>query len=67
MAVPLTPDFYRYEWHSLAATRLEGEFVVAAWPDGSELRCFSWWLAEQRDVEPISREGLLDPSELIPA
>ena len=30
MAGPLTPDFYRYEWHPLSGVRLDGEFVVAA-------------------------------------
>ena len=64
MAGPLTPDFYRYEWHSLSGVRLEGEFVVAEWADGAELRCFRWWLAEQRDFELSSREGLLEPGDL---
>ena len=64
MAGPLTPDFYRYEWHPLSGVRLDGEFVVAAWADGAELRCYRWWLAEQREFEPSSREGLLDPGEL---
>ncbi|MCY3578353.1 MAG: TauD/TfdA family dioxygenase [bacterium] len=64
MAGPLTPDFYRYEWHPLSGVRLDGEFVVAEWADGAELRCYRWWLAEQREFEPSSREGLLDPGEL---
>ena len=64
MAGPLTPDFYRYEWHSLSGVRLDGEFVVAEWADGAELRCFRWWLAEQRDYEISSREGLLEPRDL---
>ena len=64
MAGPLTPDFYRYEWHSLSGVRLDGEFVTAEWPDGAELPCFSWWLAEQRDYEASSREGLLEPCDL---
>ncbi|WP_420639558.1 TauD/TfdA family dioxygenase [Candidatus Poriferisocius sp.] len=64
MAGPLTPDFYRYEWHPLSGVRLDGEFVVAGWADGAELRCFRWWLAEHRDVEPSSREGLLEPCDL---
>ena len=64
MAGPLTPDFYRYEWHPLSGVRLDGEFVVAQWADGAELRCYRWWLAEQRDVEISSREGLLDPCDL---
>ena len=64
MAGPLTPDFYRYEWHSLGSVRLDGEFVVVEWADGAELRCFRWWLAEQRDYEISSREGLLEPRDL---
>ena len=64
MAGPLTPDFYRYEWHSLSSVRLDGEFVVVEWADGAELRCFRWWLAEQRDYEISSREGLLEPRDL---
>ena len=64
MAGPLTPDFYRYEWHSLSSVRLDGEFVVVEWADGAELRCFRWWLAEQRNYEISSREGLLEPRDL---
>ena len=64
MAGPLTPDFYRYEWHPLSGVRLDGEFVVAGWADGAELHCYRWWLAEQREFEPSSREGLLEPCDL---
>ncbi|MCY4133351.1 MAG: hypothetical protein OXG30_00305 [bacterium] len=35
MAGPLTPDFYRYEWHPLSGVRLDGELVVAEWADGA--------------------------------
>lgn len=64
MVGPLTPDFYRYEWHLLSSARLDGEFVVVQWPDGAEMGCHRLWLAEQRDFELSSREGLLEPCDL---
>lgn len=62
-----TPDFYRYDWNPPATVRVDGRFVVMAWSDGAELRAFDLWLRENAvgagGVDPLTREGLLDPAD----
>jgi gamma-butyrobetaine dioxygenase len=65
--VPLTPDFYEYEWSPLVAARLVDGTVTVDWADGATLECYSLWLAENAPglgVEPQSREGMIDPADL---
>ncbi len=67
MSEPLTPDFSRYEWRSLESATLHDAVVTVRWPDGTELACYSLWLAENTDgfgLEPRTREALLDPGDL---
>lgn len=68
VAEVLTPDFYEYEWLAPATVRADGEVVVVEWADGCELRAYSWWLREnfvgEGAIDPITREGTLDPSFL---
>jgi gamma-butyrobetaine dioxygenase len=64
---PITPDFYRYEWHPLAGTSLRDGYVDVVWADGTTLRAYSLWLAENSPgigIEPKSRESTIDPSQL---
>ena len=68
--VPLTPDFYEYEWSPLVAARLADDTVTVEWADDATLQCYSLWLAENAPgigVEPRSREGMIDPADLPPA
>jgi gamma-butyrobetaine dioxygenase len=65
--VPVTPDFYRYRWEPLVSVEQREGFVHVAWADGTTLACYSLWLAENSPglgIEPSSREGVLEPSEL---
>ena len=65
--VPLTPDFYPYDWNPITAADLRDGFVNVAWGDGSSLACYALWLAECSPgfgIEPSSREGVIEPSDL---
>ncbi len=63
-----TPDFYQYLWSRLESANLDGRFLHLRWSDGVELSAFDLWLRENAvgsgGVDPATREGLLDPSEL---
>lgn len=62
-----TPDFYDYRWAPLVSAVLEGDWVTVSWADGTRLRCYHAWLAENADgigLEPRSRESMIDPAEL---
>jgi len=64
---PLTPDFYQYRWQPLTSVRLQGSTVVVGWADGTELACYSLWLAENADglgLHPQTRECMVDPGDL---
>ncbi len=62
---PITPDFYSYPWTSLASAELANDFVTVRWSDGSELRCYSLWLAENSyGIEERTRESMIDPADL---
>jgi gamma-butyrobetaine dioxygenase len=64
---PSTPDYYRYDWHPLQAASLQDHIVTVTWADGVSLPCYSLWLAENTvgfGIEPVTREGMLDPADL---
>ena len=64
---PATPDYYHYDWHPLTAASLSDDTVTVTWADGVSLACYSLWLAENTvgfGIEPITREGMLDPADL---
>ena len=64
----LTPDFVVYPWTPITSATVDGNFANVAWADGVTLRCFSLWLYENTvGVEPLSREAMIDPSDLPPA
>lgn len=66
--LPLTPEFAPRAWRPIAEASLDGNFAEVAWADGLRLRCFSLWLYENTvGVEPLSREAMIDPSDLPPA
>ncbi len=55
--VPLTPDFYEYEWSPLVAARLVDGTVTVGWADGATLECYSLWLAENAPGSASSRRA----------
>jgi len=63
----LTPDFYEYEWKSIAHVEARDRFVHLVWPDGVELQALDLWLRENAvgagGVDVATREGLIDPAE----
>lgn len=70
-----TPDFYRYRWAPIVTVEAAGtgtgtrwDQLYVSWADGVELRINHCWLQENaagRSVDPITREGLIDPAELV--
>jgi gamma-butyrobetaine dioxygenase len=64
-AVILTPDFAHHDWRPLADAALSDCEVRVVWPDGMTHTCHPLWLFEQTvGVEPLTREGSVDPGEL---
>jgi uncharacterized protein (DUF849 family) len=63
--VILTPDFAHHDWRPLADAALSDCEVRVVWPDGMTHTCHPLWLFEQTvGVEPLTREGSVDPGEL---
>ncbi len=65
----ITPDFYRYAWDPIIAAELRSGFVHVTWADGVTLACYALWLLENSPgigIEPASREGVVEPSDLPP-
>ncbi len=64
-AVILTPDFAHHEWRPLADAALCDGTVHLTWPDGLVHMCHPLWLFEQTvGIEPLTREGSIEPGEL---
>jgi gamma-butyrobetaine dioxygenase len=59
------PDFAEHEWNPIASAHLEDNVVRLRWPDGVTIECYSLWLLEQSvSIEPITREGTIEPGDL---
>jgi gamma-butyrobetaine dioxygenase len=66
-AVLVTPDFALHDWHPIAAATLSGAVVSITWDDGTRFDAFAPWLFEQSvGIEPITREGTIEPSAVPP-
>ncbi|MEL6892751.1 MAG: TauD/TfdA family dioxygenase [Actinomycetota bacterium] len=62
-----TPDFAEHQRQPLERVVLDDGVVGLRWPDGVEFECLGLWLHEQSaGIDPITREGTLDPSQLPP-
>jgi gamma-butyrobetaine dioxygenase len=64
---PGTPDYYHYDWHPIVSASLSDDTVTVTWADGVSMPCYSLWLAENTlgfGIEPVTREGMLDPADL---
>jgi len=63
--VILTPDFAHHDWRPLHAVVLLDGVVELTWPDGLTHTCHPVWLYEQTvGLEPLTREGSVEPGEL---
>lgn len=68
---PPTPDFYQYPPAPIQRAEIspEGDWVTLFWEDDSVLACYYLWLQEndfdQGGIDRATREGLLDPAELV--
>ena len=61
----LTPDFAHHDWRPLADAALCDGTVELAWPDGLAHVCHPLWFYEQTvGIEPLTREGSVEPGEL---
>jgi gamma-butyrobetaine dioxygenase len=59
------PDFAEHPWRSITSSRLLDGVLTLTWDDGASLDCSSLWLLEQSVfVEPLTREGTLEPGSL---
>lgn len=63
-----TPDFYHYPWRPLAEVSVGPDAVIVTWPDRVELHLAPDWLQENaigRGIDPVTRECVLDPANLL--
>ena len=66
-AQPLTPDFIEHEWQPLQSAILKDAFVHLRWNDGLTFDAYALWLAENVEglgLEPLTRESMMEPSDL---
>lgn len=61
----VTPDFAAHEWRPIESASLAAGVVSVTWSDGSRLEAYSPWLYEQSvGIEPLTREGTIEPSAI---
>ncbi|WP_420451107.1 TauD/TfdA family dioxygenase [Ilumatobacter sp.] len=61
------PSFARHERRPIATVERDGDVVTLGWADGASFTCLSEWLHEQSiGIDPSTREGTVEPSDLAP-
>ena len=64
-ATVITPDFADHRWVAVSGVAVEPPIVTVHWPDGASLSCDAVWLYETtRAIDPLTREGTIDPGDL---